>query len=157
MIPYLLAYAHTLAARPLDRALRRYGLTVRQFGLLTQLDLEPELTMSDLARQLGVTRQSLHEMVNELEAAAYLRRAPGATGRTRRLALTPRATRLLAGLREPLRRAEEEFLRALNPAEVATLRQLLQKLLAHATDDEAWLAGGDQAMPSAPVVAPRRR
>jgi DNA-binding MarR family transcriptional regulator len=140
VIPYLLAYAHTLAARPLDRALRAYGLTIRQFGLLTQLDLEPELTMSELARQLGVTRQSLHEMVGELEAAGYLRRAPGATGRTRRLALTPRATRLLTRVREPLRRAEEEFLRGLGPAEVEQLRRLLQKLLAHATDDEAWLA-----------------
>jgi DNA-binding MarR family transcriptional regulator len=139
MISYLLAYAHTLAARPIDRALHAYGLTVRQFGLLTQLDLEPELTMSDLAHQLGVARQSLHEMVGELEAAGYLRRAPGATGRTRRLALTPRATLLLDRVREPLRRAEEEFLRGLNPDEVGTLRQLLQKLLAHATDDEAWL------------------
>ncbi|GAA2615215.1 hypothetical protein GCM10010399_52690 [Dactylosporangium fulvum] len=140
MIPYLLAYAHTLAARPLDRVLHPHGLTVRQFGLLTQLDLEPELTMSELARQLGVTRQSLHEMVGELETAGYLRRAPGATGRTRRLALTPRATRLLAGVRDPLRKVEDDFLRGLTPAEAATLRRLLQKLLAHATDDEAWLA-----------------
>jgi DNA-binding MarR family transcriptional regulator len=139
VIPYLLAYAHTLAARPVDRALRPYGLTVRQFGLLAQLDLEPELTMAELARQLGISRQSLHEMAGVLEAAGYLRRAPGATGRTRRLALTPRATRLLARVREPLRRAEAEFLRGMDPAEVRALRHLLQKLLANATDDEAWL------------------
>jgi DNA-binding MarR family transcriptional regulator len=139
VIPYLLAYAHTLAARPVDRTLRPYGLTVRQFGLLTQLDLEPELTMAELARQLGVTRQSLHEMAGVLEAAGYVRREPGATGRTRRLALTPRATRLLTRVREPLLRAEAEFLRGMDPAEVRALRRLLQKLLAHATDDEAWL------------------
>jgi DNA-binding MarR family transcriptional regulator len=139
VIPYLLAYAHTLAARPLDHALRAHGLTVRQFGLLTQLDLEPELTMSELARQFGIARQSLHEMVGELEEVGYLRRAPGATGRTRRLVLTPPATRLLARMREPLGRAEEQFLSGLEPGEVETLRRLLQKLLAHATDDEAWL------------------
>ncbi|MEJ3747682.1 MarR family transcriptional regulator [Actinomycetes bacterium KLBMP 9797] len=138
-IPYLLAYAHTLAGRAADAALRPHELTLRQYGLLAQLDLEPELTMAELARQLGVSRQALYELVGELESRGHLRRAPGATGRTRRLVLTPRATRLLVAVRAPLRRAEADFLRGLRPEEAAALRHLLQKLLAHATDDEAWL------------------
>lgn len=141
-IPYLLAYAFTLAAREVDGALRPYGLTVRQFGLLAQLELEPELTMSELARQLGVSRQSLHEMVGELERAGYLRRVPGASGRTRRLALAPRTGRLLSRVHGPLLRLEADFLGGLKPAEIETLRRLLQRLLAYATDDETWLSGG---------------
>ncbi|MFC7646173.1 MarR family winged helix-turn-helix transcriptional regulator [Streptosporangium lutulentum] len=118
-----------------------YGLSVRKFGLLVQLQIEPELTMSELARQLGVSRQSLHELVGELERAGHLRRLPGATGRTRRLVLSPGARRLVAHTEGPLMRMEADFLGDMDPSEVETLRTLLQRLLAHATDDETWLAG----------------
>src|SRR5690242_15897888 len=94
-VAYLLAHAGGLAARHSDAALRRFELTTRQYWLLVQLDLEPELTTSELARQLDVTRQALHEMVGYLERAGYVLRAPGASGRTRRLALTPLAVRRL--------------------------------------------------------------
>ncbi|WP_158880827.1 MarR family winged helix-turn-helix transcriptional regulator [Amycolatopsis anabasis] len=140
-IAYLLAYASTLTGRHVDEVLRRHGLTVRQFGLLEQLRLEPELTASELARQLGVSRQSLHEMVGGLERAGHLHRLPGASGRTRRLALAPGTERLLARIRMTLTRAESAFLGGLNPREIQALRGLLQRLLAHATDDEAWLPG----------------
>lgn len=138
-IPYLLAYAHTLTSRDMDNALRRYDLTVRKFGLLMQLDLEPELTMSELARQLGISRQSLQELVLALERAGYLHRRPGASGRTRKLELTAAAHRLLAGAQDAMRRLESRALAGLDHDEIATLRRLLRRLLAHATDDEAWL------------------
>jgi DNA-binding MarR family transcriptional regulator len=143
-IPYLLAYAHTVAARFAGAELAPYGLTLRQYGLLTQLAAEPELTISELARQLGVTRQSLHGMVEELERAGHLSRMPGASGRTRRLMLTPRALRLLARAAGALHRAEVGLAGGLSRAEVETLRGLLQRLLADVTDDESWLAGMPQ-------------
>jgi DNA-binding MarR family transcriptional regulator len=138
-IAYLLACAGTLATRRSDAALRPYGLTTRQYGLLAQLDLEPELTMSELARQLGISRQTLHEMAADLERAGYLARAPGATGRTRRLALTPRSARRLPRIAATLRAAEAEFFDGIDPAAVDALRRLLLATLAHATDDDAWL------------------
>ena len=140
-LPYLLAYAHTCASRRADDALRPYGLTVRQAGLLAQLAAEPELTMSELARQLGVTRQSLHGMVGDLEAAGHLCRESGVSARTRRLVLSASARRLLGRVRPVLRRVEVELVADLDPAEVATLHRLLQRILAQATDDEAWLTG----------------
>ncbi|AUS79635.1 MarR family transcriptional regulator [Actinoalloteichus sp. AHMU CJ021] len=138
-VPYLLAYAFTVATRQANEALRQHNLTIRQFGVLVQLDLEPELTMSDLARQLGVTRQSLHEMVGALEQAGYLRRLPGSSGRTRRLELTRGTRRLMNQVDDRLRLVEEEFLGGLRASEIHTLRTLLRRLLAHATDDESWL------------------
>jgi DNA-binding MarR family transcriptional regulator len=138
-VPYLLVYAANLAAAAGDTALRRYGFTVRQFGLLVQLALEPELTMSDLARQLGVARQSVHGLVRELEAAGHLTRAPGASGRSRRMVLTASTRRALNHAQRSLLRTEAALLAGLTPAETRTLRRLLQRLLAHATDDETWL------------------
>jgi DNA-binding MarR family transcriptional regulator len=137
-IPYLLAYAATLAARHAERELRPHDLTLRQFGLLMQLRMEPALTMSELARQLGVTRQSLHEMTAELERAGHLRRLPGVSGRTRRLELSPRTERAVYYAQEALLETEPDL--GLTPGERETLRTLLRRLLADATDDESWLA-----------------
>ncbi|TDC54743.1 MarR family transcriptional regulator [Actinomadura sp. KC345] len=136
---YLLLCAGTLAARPAEEELRPHGLSVRQFGLLAQLRLEPELSMSDLARQLGVTRQSLHELVGALEQAGHVRRLPGSTGRTRRVEMSAGTEYLLSRLEAPLERTERALLSGFTPDERETLRTLLQRLLAQVTDDEAWL------------------
>ncbi|RAY12771.1 MarR family transcriptional regulator [Actinomadura craniellae] len=141
-IAYLLACASTLAARRADEKLRPHGLTIRQFGLLHQLRLEPELTMSELAQQLGIARQSVHQLINELEQAGHLRRLPGASYRTRRLEVTDTAQYLLSRMSGALDGAETGLLGGLDPDEVETLRLLLRRLLAHATDDETWMSDG---------------
>ncbi|MFE7528330.1 MarR family winged helix-turn-helix transcriptional regulator [Kitasatospora sp. NPDC057542] len=138
-IPYLLAAASTVATRRADQRLRDYDLTLRQYGLLVQLFLEPGLTMADLARQLGIARQSVHRLVDELVEADHVRRRPGADDRSRRLELTDTAHYMLTRIDGPLERVEAELLGDLGPDEVETLRGLLQRVLAHATDDEAWL------------------
>ncbi|MGW7444332.1 MarR family winged helix-turn-helix transcriptional regulator [Kitasatospora sp. NPDC054795] len=138
-IPYLLAVASTVATRRVDERLHHYDLTVRQYGLLTQLSQEPGLTMADLARQLGIARQSVHRLVDELVEADHVRRRPGADDRSRRLELTDTARYMLTRIDGPLARVEADLLGDLDPDEVETLRELLQRVLAHATDDEAWL------------------
>ncbi|MFE4396909.1 MULTISPECIES: MarR family winged helix-turn-helix transcriptional regulator [Streptomycetaceae] len=138
-IPYLLAVASTVATRRVDEHLHHYDLTIRQHGLLTQLSHEPGLTMADLARQLGIARQSVHRLVDELVEADHVRRRPGADDRSRRLELTDTARYMLTRIDGPLTRVEADLLGDLDPDEVETLRELLQRVLAHATDDEAWL------------------
>ena len=141
-IAYLLACVGTLAVRRADEKLRPHGLTIRQFGLLHQLLLEPELTMSELAQQLGIARQSVHQLINELEQAGHLRRTPGASYRTRRLEVTDTAQYLLSRTPGALDGAETDLLGGLDPDEIETLRLLLRRLLAHATDDETWIPEG---------------
>ncbi|MFE7590308.1 MarR family winged helix-turn-helix transcriptional regulator [Kitasatospora sp. NPDC057512] len=138
-IPYLLAVASTVATRRADERLNHYDLTVRQYGLLAQLSHEPGLTMADLARQLGIARQSVHRLVDELVEADHVRRRPGADDRSRRLELADTARYMLTRIGGPLARVEADLLGDLDPDEVETLRELLQRVLAHATDDEAWL------------------
>ncbi|MFD5269386.1 MarR family winged helix-turn-helix transcriptional regulator [Streptomyces sp. NPDC058335] len=67
-VPYLLAVASTVVTRRVDERLYGHDLTVRQYGLLAQLSAEPELAMAELARQLGIARQPVHQLVNELVA-----------------------------------------------------------------------------------------
>jgi len=131
--------ASTVATRRVDERLAPYDLTVRQYGLLTLLSLEPELTMAELARQLGIARQSVHKVVDGLVEAGHVRRRPGADDRSRRLEITDTAQYLLTRIDGPLERIEAELLGDLAPEEAEALRGLLQRVLAHATDDEAWL------------------
>ncbi|MEU7564056.1 hypothetical protein [Streptomyces eurythermus] len=56
------------------------------------------------------------------------------------LVITDTARYLLTRIDRPLERAEAELLGELAPDEAETLRSLLQRILAHATDDEAWLS-----------------
>ncbi|WP_424190631.1 MarR family winged helix-turn-helix transcriptional regulator [Actinokineospora sp. G85] len=132
---YLLASAATLATRQADAGLRPYDITLRQLGLLIQVRAEPELTASELARQLGVSRQSVHQLVEELVAAGHLERRPGASGRSRRLEPTETAGYLVRRSAEVL----DDAGCGLSAAEVGVLRGLLRRLLAHGTDDESWL------------------
>ncbi|WP_156756075.1 MarR family winged helix-turn-helix transcriptional regulator [Actinokineospora pegani] len=136
---YLLASAATLATRQADARLRPYEITLRQLGLLIQVRAEPELTASELARQLGVSRQSVHQLVEELVAAGHLERRPGASGRSRRLEPTETAGYLVRRAGEVLDGVDDEVVGGLSAAEVEVLRGLLRRLLAHGTDDESWL------------------
>jgi DNA-binding MarR family transcriptional regulator len=96
--------------------------------------------MSELARQLGITRHSVHDLVGGLESAGHLTRAPGASGRSRRLVLTASTREMLSRAQRPLLRTEAALRGGLTRHGTETLRRLLQRLLAHATDDETWLA-----------------
>ncbi len=58
----------------LDAALEATGLTLPQYTVLAALDRAGELSASGLARELGMTAQTLNVLVKGLEAADLLRR-----------------------------------------------------------------------------------
>ncbi|MFD5269385.1 hypothetical protein [Streptomyces sp. NPDC058335] len=72
-----------------------------------------------------------------------MRRRSGADDRSRRLEITDPARYLLTRIDGPLERVEAELLGDLTAEEAEALRGLLQRVGAHATDDEAWLPGRD--------------
>src|SRR5258708_8121853 len=74
----------------LDADLAPTGLTMPQYTVLAALDREGDLSSSDLARELGMTAQTVNVLVKGLEAAGLLRRAPHPSHRRIPLAqLTP--------------------------------------------------------------------
>src|SRR5260370_15853987 len=58
----------------LDADLARTGLTMPQYTVLAALDREGDLSSSDLARELGMTAQTVNVLVKGLETAGLLRR-----------------------------------------------------------------------------------
>jgi DNA-binding MarR family transcriptional regulator len=58
----------------LDADLAATGLTMPQYTVLAALDREGDLSSSDLARELGMTAQTVNVLVKGLETAGLLRR-----------------------------------------------------------------------------------
>lgn len=64
-------------------------------------------TPTQLAAHMGMTKQALHPLLNDLQAAGYLRRVPDpCDGRGRMLELTERGLALVAAIRESLEQLE---------------------------------------------------
>jgi len=81
----LLSLVESRVASRLEAALASAGIGRRQLGALGHLRREPGLSVSELARRAGVTPQSMHATVGQMEREGLLRRA--GTGRGRRAGL----------------------------------------------------------------------
>lgn len=93
--------------------------------------------LADIAQQMQITKQSVHELVGHLEACGYLVRVPDPTDRRARIVqLTARGRRLENVIRTQARHAEERIAETLGPRLFASLQQALDVLI-----DE--LASGD--------------
>jgi DNA-binding MarR family transcriptional regulator len=80
----------------LDSDLASTGLTMPQYAVLAELEREGELSASDLAREFGMTAQTLNVLVKSLEASGLLRRSAHPThGRILLATLTPAGRRAL--------------------------------------------------------------
>src|ERR1700694_3897543 len=80
----------------LDADLAATGLTTPQYTVLAALERNHELSASDLAREFGMTAQTVNVLVKALERDGYLRRSPHPThGRILLASLTGAGRRAL--------------------------------------------------------------
>jgi DNA-binding MarR family transcriptional regulator len=80
----------------LDADLAATGLTMPQYTVLAALDREGDVSSSDLARELGMTAQTVNVLVKGLETASLLRRRRHPNhGRILLAELTPAGRRAL--------------------------------------------------------------
>ena len=80
----------------LDSDLDATGLTMPQYAVLAELERAGELSASDLAREFGMSAQTLNVLVKSLETSGLLRRNPHpAHGRILLATLTPAGKRAL--------------------------------------------------------------
>ncbi len=87
--------------------------------------------LTDIAQQMQITKQSVHELVGHLEACGYLIRIPDPADRRARIVqLTARGRRLETVIRAQARHAEERIAGTLGPPRFAALQQALEELIA---------------------------
>ncbi|WP_194908726.1 MarR family winged helix-turn-helix transcriptional regulator [Catenulispora rubra] len=94
----------------IEDELAEFGLTVPQFATLMMLEGSPGLSIAEVARLCGSTRQSANEMVAGLEARGLVERAPHPTDRrAHQLHATEAGLEMFAKARPAVRRREEEL------------------------------------------------
>ena len=117
---------HAVRTR-LDADLAATGLTTPQYAALATLDREGELSASDLAREFGLTAQTMNVLVRGLEAMGLLRRvAHPDHGRILLASLTPAGRRALKRGRTLALAVEERVLSGLTSAERSNLMSWLK-------------------------------
>jgi DNA-binding MarR family transcriptional regulator len=84
---------------------------------------------SELAAQLGVTKQALNYLLGQLDAAGYLeRRGTSTDRRTRTIELTPLGLELAHVMRDAVTAVERDIEQELGRADLGQLRDLLRRL-----------------------------
>jgi len=78
-----------------DAVARAHGLTQSQLIVMARLDLDPHLSLDELAALAGVTRTALAGLIDSLETFGMVERRCDAAARGTRLRLTPGAAPLL--------------------------------------------------------------
>jgi DNA-binding MarR family transcriptional regulator len=119
---------HTVRTR-LDGVLGATGLTLPQYAVLETLQREGKLSASDLAREFGMTAQTLNVLVKALEADGLLRRSRHPThGRILLASLTAAGRRALGRGRALGLSVQDRVLDGLTASDRKTLLRLLQAI-----------------------------
>lgn len=118
--------------RQLDEEMARAGFGPRSFPdgrVLRLCARSSEVTISDVGRALGVTRQAASKTVGGLCAQGYVTLTPSAADRREKLVLlTDRATDYLAAQRAAARRIERRLRQSIGDGAFEGLRALLDEL-----------------------------
>ena len=119
---------HTIRTR-LDSELESAGLTMPQLTVLAALEPKGEMSASDLAREFGMTAQTVNVLVKSLEACGLLRRNPHpAHGRILLASLTPAGKRALKRGRVAGMLVQDRVLSGLSASDRRRLMKLLQAI-----------------------------
>ena len=123
------AYNHRAIAKLRERG--HTGLTLAHTLLLSNLDLEGT-RITVLAERAGITKQSMGQLVEDLEKRGYVERQVDATDRRASVVrFTPAGWRFLQDAYELKQEIEAEYQAILGAAEFDQLRATLRQLLAH--------------------------
>lgn len=118
---------HDRMSRVLETQVRRHGLTLGQFDVLTHVAMREGQTQQQLANELLVTKGNISHLVDRLEAAGLVERRDG-HGRVRLLHLTPAGTALLGRVIPPHETLIAGLLASLVDQDLITLHTLLRGL-----------------------------
>ena len=122
--------------RALDGALNAAGGSVPTWLVLSALRTGGHATLGELADDVGVRQPTLTHHLNALETAGLVRRERDpANRRVQRVALTDAGDALFLRLRRAAGAFDGRLRAGLEPAEEATLRHLLSRLVEDSRPD----------------------
>jgi DNA-binding MarR family transcriptional regulator len=110
---------------------------------------------SDIAEQLWITKQSVNDLLGDMESRGYLVRTPDPSDRRARIIrLTTRGRRLHSVAAGAAREAEAAIAELLGPRRFAQLRGALELIVKHIADNDLPVRLGPEPLVGAKRVAP---
>ena len=126
----LLYFGYSHLTRSIDEGLSAQGLGRAHHRALYFIARQPDLRVSDLLKLLGITKQSLGRVLNELTERGLVETRTGKSDRRQRLLrLTPPGAKLEADLFDALRTKLAAAYAAAGPNAVAGFWQVLEELI----------------------------
>lgn len=129
-LPLMLVFAGRVAQQQIEEGLLPYQLTMRHVGALGHLARRPDLSHSDLARRAGITAQSMHATVRQLEELGAVTGGNAGQGRRSRLEVTPRGRELLAAANAVIEAVEIRLFDGISPSRRDDARRVIASALA---------------------------
>jgi DNA-binding MarR family transcriptional regulator len=119
-----------------ERIARAVGQTQSRWQTLSAASV-PDQTVPAIARRLGVTRQAVQPVVNELALDQLVQFVPNpARRRSPFVVLTPRGRRVLASLTAAASAANRSLADRIGPGDVIGTRRALSKLVTAVKDQD---------------------
>jgi DNA-binding MarR family transcriptional regulator len=132
-IPFLLSQLGAQTADNFQRRLAPLGADPRTYAVLLALAATDGQSQRQLSEQLGIHRNVMVSVIDNLEAKGLVRRLPHPEDRRAfAITLTDMARRLLPALEEQGRALEDEITAPLSAPERTALRKSLQRMSAAA-------------------------
>lgn len=128
-LSFLLSQVGARSAQLFADRLTPLGISPRAFGVLSNLFAEPGQTQQQLADALGIHRNNMVGLIDDMEAAGWVRRHRSAQDRRAfEIRLTRAGSALVARVERLIPGLEEEVGHGLDDRERATMITLLQRL-----------------------------
>jgi DNA-binding MarR family transcriptional regulator len=129
---FLLRAAASRMTTICERLVTEWGLTLREFGLLSLVDAMPGSSQREIGRRLGVDRTTTVGMVDRLEDRGLLeRRRRRDDRRSYGLHLTADGRRALPDVERTVAELHDQFLGPLSDDDRELLNALLRRLVEH--------------------------
>lgn len=129
-VGFTLAKARNLMAAEIDSALKEYGITSQQMGILLSLNSGVASTPFELSKVLGIDTGLMTRMLDKLEAKELLKRSRTAEDRRIvNLTLTIQGHQLAKQIPEIVPPVLNARLKHFSPQEFEEFRRLLEKFI----------------------------
>ncbi len=130
-LAFLLSQVGARSAELFADQLRPLGISPRVFGVLSNLEIAGDHTQQQLADALGIHRNNMVALIDEMEAEGWVRRRRSANDRRAfNIGLTPAGRRAIDRVRGPIAYVEQALGGVLEENERATLTVLLERVAA---------------------------
>ncbi len=134
-LTYYIKAAETVQRARTEPHLKAIGVTYVQFALMRSISRASKMSAAELARRIGITPQSVGEVIAALLRKNYISRTEDdATRRILRLSLLPAGEAVLAKAEVMLDAIEAEWTKDIDPAALREAKAVLGHLIDRSHD-----------------------